>query len=143
NVTPNWSANGYRLPTEAEWEYAARSRGKKEKWAGTSNEASLKEYANYGGSGTKPVKNYKPNNLGLYDMSGNVWEWCWDWHDSDYYANSKNASNPKGPSTGSYRVFRGGSWGSAPWGCRAANRLFNGPTLRGNRLGFRVALSSR
>ncbi|GAB5555553.1 MAG: hypothetical protein Sapg2KO_51440 [Saprospiraceae bacterium] len=144
-VSANWEANGYRLPTEAEWEYATRSRGKKEKWAGTSNESSLKEYANYGGNigKTQAVRSYKPNDLGLYDMSGNVWEWCWDWYDGDYYTSSKNASDPKGLSTGSHRVARGGSWGGAPGGCRAAGRGTGAPTLRDGTIGFRLASSSR
>lgn len=148
NVTVNWSANGYRLPTEAEWEYAARSRGKREKWAGTSTETELSKYSNDSGTDdgyeyTAPVKSFQPNDLGLYDMSGNVWEWCWDWYDSGYYADSKNASDPKGPDTGSDRVLRGGSWGYSPRYCRAAYRNINDPTYRNFNVGFRLASSSR
>jgi formylglycine-generating enzyme required for sulfatase activity len=146
-VTPNWSANGYRLPTEAEWEYAARSGGKKEKWAGTSTENELTQFANYSGTGdgyksTAPVGVLRANNLGLGDMSGNVWEWCWDWYGSDYYGKSPS-SNPKGPETGSIRVFRGGSWDFSPANCRAAYRYFNVPTYRNINVGFRLARSSR
>jgi formylglycine-generating enzyme required for sulfatase activity len=146
-VTPNWSANGYRLPTEAEWEYAARSGGKKEKWAGTSVESSLTQFVNYSGKGdgyerTAPVGMLRANNLGLADMSGNVYEWCWDWYGSDYYGKSPS-SNPKGPDTGSSRVIRGGSWGSNPVFCRAAYRGSNGPADRSSSVGFRLARSSR
>jgi formylglycine-generating enzyme required for sulfatase activity len=146
-VTPNWSANGYRLPTEAEWEYAARSGGKKEKWAGTSTEGELTQFANYSGKEdgyerTAPVGMLRANNLGLADMSGNVWEWCWDWYDSDYYGKSPS-NNPKGPDTGSNRVIRGGSWNSHPVNCRAANRGSSSPTDRYYFVGFRLARSSR
>ncbi|MBA4348368.1 MAG: hypothetical protein C0415_00040 [Thermodesulfovibrio sp.] len=103
----------YRLPTEAEWEYAARSGGKNEKWAGTSNQSELGEYAWYrenSGDKTHPVGQKKPpNGLGIYDMSGNVWEWVSDWFDVNYYKNSPK-DNPKGPSSGSYKALRGGSW---------------------------------
>ena len=115
NITANWNANGYRLPTEAEWEFAARSRGKNQKWAGTSSEAQLSNYANGSGASdgskyTAPIGSFNANDLGIYDLSGNVREWCWDWYD-DY---TKNAStNPKGPNTGAFRVIRGGSWTQA------------------------------
>jgi formylglycine-generating enzyme required for sulfatase activity len=146
-VTPNWSANGYRLPTEAEWEYAARSGGKKEKWAGTFTENELTQFANYSGKGdgydgTAPVGMLRANNLGLADMSGNVWEWCWDWYGSDYYG-KPIGNNPKGPDTGACRVFRGGSWFSYPANCRAAFRYGREPTSRNNGVGFRLARSSR
>ncbi|MDP3259083.1 MAG: formylglycine-generating enzyme family protein [Thermodesulfovibrionales bacterium] len=109
------SGKNYRLPTEAEWEYAARSGGKNEKYAGTSNESELGEYAWYSsnsGGKTHPVGQKKPNGLGIYDMSGNVFELVNDWYDSDYYKNSPK-DNPKGPSSGQSRVLRGGSWGNS------------------------------
>jgi len=151
-VTPNWDANGYRLPTEAEWEFAARSRGKKEKWAGTSEENTLASYANYWEGGSKgkdgyeytsPVGSFRPNNAGLYDMSGNVWEWCWDWYDSGYYEKSKNSRDPKGPDSGSSRVIRGGSWYSYPASVRVAYRLYDSPENRVINLGFRLARAVR
>lgn len=103
---------GKQLPTEAEWEYAARSGGKREKWSGTSSESELGEYAWYyrnSGKKTHPVGQKSPNGLGLYDMSGNVWEWVADRYDSDYYKSSPKY-NPKGPNNGKFRVRRGGSW---------------------------------
>ncbi|MDP7530588.1 MAG: SUMF1/EgtB/PvdO family nonheme iron enzyme [Candidatus Scalindua sp.] len=107
----------YRLPTEAEWEYAARNGGGKEKWAGADEESELDEYAwyyrNSAKDGTHAVAGKKPNGLGLYDMMGNVWEWCSDWYDRNYYENSP-AKNPQGPSDGLTRVLRGGAWISKP-----------------------------
>jgi formylglycine-generating enzyme required for sulfatase activity/uncharacterized caspase-like protein len=126
----------YRLPTEAEWEFAARSRGKKEKWSGTSKATDLGTYAWYSdnsGHRTHPVGEKKPNALGLYDMSGNVWEWCWDW----YERSPKN--NPQGSSSGSRRVYRGGSWGSGAGDCRSADRGGLVPGRADYGLGFRLA----
>ncbi len=129
----------YRLPTEAEWEYAARSGGKSEKWAGTSNESELGDYAWYdknSESKTHPVGQKKPNGIGLYDMSGNVWEWVNDWYDEDYYKNSPQ-NNPKGPNSGSLRVNRGGGRGCDEAGdVRVSNRDNFAP--QGGR-GFRLA----
>lgn len=145
NVKVNWNANGYRLPTEAEWEYAARSGGNKEKWAGTSTGSSLDKYANYGRNigKTKVVGSYYPNELGLYDMSGNVWEWCWDLYNSNYYAKSKEVNNPTGPNTGFNRVSRGGGWDNTPWLCRSTCRGYSDPATRSYYLGFRLASSLR
>ena len=96
----------YRLPTEAEWEYAARA-GTTGKYAGELDDMAW-YYANSGGE-THPVGQKQPNAWGLYDMHGNVWEWCRDWYDKDYYGRSL-AVDPQGPSSGSSRVMRGGSW---------------------------------
>ncbi|MCX5809826.1 MAG: formylglycine-generating enzyme family protein [Proteobacteria bacterium] len=136
------TGKSYRLPTEAEWEYAARSGGKKEKYAGTSSDSDLGSYAWYKSNSAHPVGQKQPNSLGLYDMSGNVWEWCQDWYDKYYYSSSI-MDNPQGPSSGSYRVLRGGSWGDNPRGVRASIRSDGDPLGRNNYDGFRVVSSSR
>jgi formylglycine-generating enzyme required for sulfatase activity len=132
---------GYRLPTEAEWEYAAKS-GKKEIWAGTSDESSLVDYAWYranSGNTTHPVGLKKPNDWGLYDMTGNVWEWCSDWYGEKYYSGSPR-ENPSGPSRGRWHVLRGGSWDDYAQYSRAATRF--GELSVGRHLyGFRIAVS--
>ena len=132
----------FRLPTEAEWEYAARegNRSKGYKYSGSNNISSVAWYGDNSGSKTHEVGSKSPNELGLYDMSGNVWEWCSDWYDENYYSNSRR-SNPKGPSTGSYRVFRGGSWSNDARYCRSANRFIWFPDSRHINVGFRLAHS--
>jgi len=135
----------YRLPTEAEWEYAARSGGKDELFAGTSDLLELEEYAWYDGnsdSETHPVGQKEPNGLGIYDMSGNVWEWVGDRFDAKYYERSPK-NNPKGPLGGEYMVLRGGSWGNPPVFIRAADRSGYDPWHRSGLNGFRLALSAK
>lgn len=127
----------FRLPTEAEWEYAARSGGKKEKYAGGRSVDSVAWYDNNSGSSTHRVGMKSPNGLGLYDMSGNVWEWCSDYYDSDYYSSSPG-NNPQGPSSGSCRVLRGGSWRSRLAYVRAAYRVRLGSAYRSDFMGFRL-----
>jgi formylglycine-generating enzyme required for sulfatase activity len=103
------SGKKYRLPTEAEWEYAARSGGKQERWSGTNDGAALGDYAWFAKNAepvTYPVGLKKPNALGLHDMTGNILEWCQDWYDPSYYAASPKI-DPQGPAAGSKRVMRG------------------------------------
>ncbi|MBF0584006.1 MAG: formylglycine-generating enzyme family protein [Magnetococcales bacterium] len=128
----------YRLPTEAEWEYACRSGGKPEKYCGGNDIDRLAWYDGNSGSKTHPVGQKAANGLGIYDMSGNVWEWVSDWYDGKYYANSPR-ENPKGASDGSSRVYRGGSWGDGPAYVRSADRGSGGPGGRIFDLGFRLA----
>ena len=129
----------YHLPTEAEWEYACRA-GSTTKWCFGDSESQLGDYAwydeEYGSGSTHPVGQKKPNAWGLYDMHGNVWEWCVDWK-ADYVNSS--SSDPTGPSSGSSRVFRGGSWYYTARNCRSAYRHFS-PGSERYFLGFRVSL---
>ncbi len=136
------SGKQYRLPTEAEWEYAARSGGRKEKYSGSNSVDSVAWSKSNSGGSTHKVGRKAANGLGLYDMSGNVWEWCSDWYWKNYYASSPG-KNPTGPSSGSYRVNRGGSWLNAPRGVRAAGRNWNRPVYRSYDLGFRLVLSGQ
>jgi len=129
----------YRLPTEAEWEYACRA-GSATRFYFGDNDSMLSDYAWYhenSGNETHPVGQKKPNAFGLYDMHGNVWEWCSDWYDANYYSNSSGV-DPQGPASGQIRVLRGGSWFYIPWHCRSANRLRSTPDGRGDGSGFRV-----
>ncbi|MBP5706172.1 MAG: SUMF1/EgtB/PvdO family nonheme iron enzyme, partial [Spirochaetales bacterium] len=127
------------LPTEAEWEYAARggNRSQGYKYAGSNNLAEVAWYIDNSTTMTQPVATKAPNELGLYDMSGNVWEWCQDYYGS-YSSNTQ--TNPTGPASGSFRVFRGGCWVINAKSCRVSCRLNNMPTMASSYLGLRLAL---
>ena len=146
SVSANWSNNGYRLPTEAEWEYAAKggdgSPGNYT-YSGSNDPVAVAWYIpNRLYAGTHIVRTRAPNGLGIYDMSGNVWEWCWDLY--GYYP-SKSNENPVinepslvGEPSLSYRVFRGGCWAVHVNGVRSANRSLAAPVYRSDAMGFRL-----
>ncbi len=136
------TGKSFRLPTEAEWEYAACSGGKKEMYAGGSDIDRLAWYDGNSGDSPHPVGTKEPNGLGLYDMSGNVWEWCSDWYDKNYYQHSLR-NNPQGPSSGSFRVIRDGCWNGTSRLARCTNRDGFRSGYRLDNLGFRVVLPGK
>lgn len=131
-----------RLPTEAEWEYAARSGGMVEKYAGSNDIDAVAWYVGNSGDGTRPAGKKQPNGLGLYDMSGNVWQWTSDWYGEKYYQESP-VNNPTGPANGANRVYRGGSWFYDQKGIRASYRDFYLPGFRSSQIGFRPVCMER
>lgn len=131
----------YRLPSEAEWEYAAREGGKKVKWSGTNELFDLKDYGWFSENSdfeVMPVAQRKPNALGFHDMSGNVWEWCDDNFDFDYYQKSPK-NNPYGPNESVWKVIRGGSIADVPFKLRTTYRHALEPQLKNEATGFRLA----
>lgn len=140
SVAADLSADGYRLPTEAEWEYAAAG-GQERKPFTFSGSRNLHEVAWYAGNsrrGAHPVGLKKTNALGLFDCNGNVWEWCHDWYSAAYYAQSRDTLNPAGPVRGTMRAVRGGSWSNNPKHCRLSNRSSRFADARDCNLGFRI-----
>ena len=147
----NWDAkaNGYRLPTEAEWEYAASMGGKGGAF-GNGKDVAVPNEINFDGVGFRrkmrrfrkrpgPVGSFEPNAWGLYDMSGNVWEWCWDWYwEKGYVKKGKETRNPRGIVSGSYRVIRGGSWHGGVKDLRVKGRGRCTPSYGLYYVGFRV-----
>lgn len=149
-VTPDLMSKGFRLPTEAEWEYAAREGGHEGLFFGTGKNKADPIEMNFNPDDifrscpgvyrkqTTPVGLFDSNSLGLHDMSGNVFEWCWDWHLRDYYDQSSK-NNPAGPEKGSERIMRGGSWLRYAKNCRTTDRYHARPFGRYNDVGFRLA----
>ena len=131
----------FALPTEAQWEYACRA-GSGGRYCFGDDESRLGDYAWHSmnaGDRTHPVGEKKPNAWGLYDMHGNVWEWCADWYDGRYYT-TLPSDDPTGPTGGSYRVCRGGCWYYPSWHCRSAYRFTSEPGVKDDALGLRVCL---
>jgi formylglycine-generating enzyme required for sulfatase activity len=134
----------YRLPSEAEWEYAARA-GSQTTYCFGNDSSELESYAWYKKNSdrqTHAVGQLLPNAWGLYDMHGNVHEWCQDWYEKTYYSKSPSV-DPPGPPKGLAKISRGGDWGSDDWYCRCAIRSLSSPDRRGNRLGFRLVWVDR
>ena len=133
------TGQSFRLPTEAQWEFAARGGNKSQgyKYSGSNTLGNVAWYTDNSGSETHPVKTKSPNELGIYDMSGNVWEWCQDWYGS---YSSSSQTNPTGASSGSYRVSRGGGWNGDAGNCRVSLRFNFSPGHRNFYLGLRLAL---
>jgi sulfatase modifying factor 1 len=142
NYICDFKANGYRLPTEAEWEFAAKGGklSKETKYSGGDNANQIAWHKSNSNGTPHTIGTKMPNELGIYDMSGNLWEWCWDWYNEDYYK-TENINNPIGPEMGEKRTVRGGSWDSNFDYLRPANRISTYPDKTHQFYGFRIAKS--
>ena len=146
SVTCDFNADGYRLPTDAEWEYAARGGQAgitdgswNYDYSGSDTSENVAWYYSNSDYTTHEVGKKQANALGLYDMSGNVWEWCWDW----YGGYPSGTEDPAGPYAGSYRVLRGGSWYYVASNCTVSNRYYDDPYYRNYNYGIRLVRSAR
>ncbi len=143
-VECDWTANGYRMPTEAEWEYAARGGSSSTddyRYSGGQTAATVAWINDNAPNECQSVGGLAPNQLGLYDMSGNLYEFCWDWFAENYYTECDGVgtvSDPTGPATTDLRIVRGGSWGGIPANCRVAGRFRNEPAGRFSHTGVRL-----
>jgi len=146
-IKQDLDANGYRLPTEAEWEYAAKGVSARNnvrqntvrfRYSGSDELNQVAWFRDNSRAKTQPAGQKEANSFGLYDMSGNVWEWVWDWYQEDYYKDSP-ARNPSGPKTGTAKINRGGSWRNGKESLHCSFRFRNSPSLRYDDLGFRLA----
>ncbi|NIM16910.1 MAG: SUMF1/EgtB/PvdO family nonheme iron enzyme [Candidatus Aminicenantes bacterium] len=144
NITCNFEADGYRLPTEAEWEYASRggSQSRHYRYSGSNDPDEVAWYARNIVVFFQPVGQKKPNELGIYDMSGNIWEWCWDRYDFDYYRDSPGI-NPRGPLSGLRRVLRGGCFAYPEYFLRSTARFRFEPNRKGINIGLRVVRTAK
>jgi formylglycine-generating enzyme required for sulfatase activity len=135
----NWDANGYRLPTEAEWEYVAKGGSKSQGFSfpGSNDPTKVAWFSENSDDKPHPVGTLKPNELGIYDLSGNAWEWCNDYYSKDYYKNSPT-NDPKGPTKGDNKVYRGGNFKTTRENLRITSRYSLSPNLKRGLIGIRL-----